>query len=312
MASATTKTLTVTPGEKPKRLDLYLAHHADLSRTKLQEQIKAGRITINGKKMKAHHLVRAGDVIELTDEDINVYAQAKKPNVIEPIIIFEDENYLVVNKPSGLVVHGGPGIHELTLADWALARAPQVADVGDQPHLRPGIVHRLDRDVSGVMIIAKTQAAFDDLKKQFQHHRINKVYIALAHGRLSDPSGRISFAIARKADKSGLMVARPKSQEGKAAETLFTVIRFVKYMTLVRVQTLTGRTHQIRVHFKAIGHPLVGDPLYKARKLKKAKTEAPRLFLHAAFLGFTDLKGVARQYEAPLPEDLQRFLGNPN
>lgn len=300
--------LIVPAGTQPMRLDVFLVQHADLSRSQLQKKIKAGHITINDKAVKVHHLVHPGDVVSVGDLDIPVHVEAKTMNAPEPEVVFEDDQYLVVNKPSGLVVHGGSGINEPTLAEWAVEHAGEIADVGDRPEQRPGIVHRLDREVSGVMVIAKTKKAFDDLKSQFQDHRITKEYLALVYGRVVDQSGRIDFAIARKADKSGLMVARPKSTEGKAAETLFHVERYVKGNTLVRVQTLTGRSHQIRVHFKAIGHPLVGDPLYKVRKLKINKLAPPRMFLHATKLEFDDLKGERRRFAAPLPKDLDQFL----
>jgi 23S rRNA pseudouridine1911/1915/1917 synthase len=296
------------PAGPSKRLDVFLVEHTSLSRSKLQQVIKAGRVTVNDKVVKANHIVRRADRVSVTDLDAPLRAEAAAAPLLEPIILDEDENYLVVNKPSGLVVHGGPGIHESTLADWAVAHAPQIAAVGDQPEERPGIVHRLDRDVSGAMVIAKTQAAFTDLKGQFQNHSIFKEYTALAHGRITDQVGRIDFAIARSPSKSGLMIARPKSTEGKQAETLFHVERFVKGMTLVRVRTLTGRTHQIRVHFKAIGHPLVGDPLYKIRRLKVEKLPSPRVFLHATRLSFDGLDGKRREYTAPLAADLEQFL----
>lgn len=302
------QTLVVPAGATPMRLDVFLVRHADLSRSQLQKKIKAGEITVNQKTLKPHHLVRPGDVIAIADLSLPVHTEARVTDTLKPEVLFEDDEYLVVNKPSGLVVHGGPGIHEATLSDWAVAHDPRIAEVGDRPGQRPGIVHRLDRDASGVMVIAKTKKVFDDLKTQFQNHSITKEYLALVYGRVVDESGRIDFAIARKADKSGLMVARPKSQEGKAAETLFHVERFVKGMTLLRVQTLTGRGHQIRVHFKAIGHPLVGDPLYKIRKLKITKITAPRIFLHATKLEFDDLQGQRRNFEAPLPSDLAQFL----
>lgn len=301
------QTLTVPPGPS-MRLDLFLAQHANISRSKLQQAIKAGRVTVNGKVVKPHQEVRRADVIVVTDLEAPLLTEAKPSTLLEPTILDEDENYLVVNKPSGLVVHGGPGILDPTLADWAVAHDPKIADVGDQPDVRPGIVHRLDRDVSGTMVIAKTNKAFDDLKRQFQDHTISKQYIALAQGRITDQMGRIDFAIARSPGKTGLMVARPKSTEGKQAETLFRVVRFVKGMSLVQVRTLTGRTHQIRVHFKAIGHPLVGDPLYKIRRLKLEKYPAPRVFLHAERLAFDDLAGKHREYRAPLAPDLEQFL----
>jgi len=301
------QSLIVPPG-RPMRLDVFLVQHADLSRSKLQQAIKGGRVTINDKIVKPNHTVRPGDVVLVTDLDAPLHQEAKAAAANDPTILDEDENYLVVNKPSGLVVHGGPGIHELTLADWAVAHSRQIADVGDDPDERPGIVHRLDRDVSGAMVIAKTMKAFDDLKHQFQVHTIFKEYLALAYGRITDQVGRIDFAIARSPSKSGLMVARPKSTEGKQAETLFHVERFVKGNTLVRVRTLTGRTHQIRVHFKAVGHPLVGDPLYKVRRLKIEKLPIPRVFLHAERLGFDDLQGKRREYRAPLAPDLEQYL----
>lgn len=304
---STTQTLIV-PAGQPMRLDVFLVQHADLSRSKLQQAIKDGRVLVNGKSVKPHHKVQAGDVVEIHDLAAPVHLEAKTSSLNEPTILDEDENYLVVNKPSGLVVHGGPGIHELTLADWAVAHSRQIADVGDDPDERPGIVHRLDRDVSGAMVIAKTMKSFDDLKSQFQNHTIFKEYIALAYGRITDQVGRIDFAIARSPSKSGLMVARPKSTEGKQAETLFHVERFVKGNTLVRVRTLTGRTHQIRVHFKAVGHPLVGDPLYKVRRLKIEKLPIPRVFLHAERLAFDDLQGKRREYRAPLAPDLEQYL----
>jgi 23S rRNA pseudouridine1911/1915/1917 synthase len=290
------------------RLDVFLARRTELSRSQIQKHIKAGRITLNEKTVATHHLVHPGDVISITDLEVDYHERDLTSSEIAPTILAEDDDYLVVNKPSGLVVHGGPGIHERTLADWAVAHDAKIGDVGDHPEQRPGIVHRLDRDVSGVMVIAKTVKAFDDLKRQFQNHSITKEYVALAHGRLKDQAGRISFAIARKADKSGLMVARPGSKEGKTAETLFTVDRFVKSYSLVRVQTLTGRGHQIRVHFKAIGHPLVGDPLYKMKKQKPLKIPPPRVFLHATKLGFEDLRGEQRLYQSPLPTDLAQYL----
>lgn len=292
----------------PVRLDVLLARRTELSRTQIQKHIKAGRVTLNGQPIAAHHLVHPGDVIALRDLNVEYHERDVVSDNLVPTVLAEDDDYLVVNKPSGLIVHGGPGIRSATLADWAVKHDSRIASVGDHPEQRPGIVHRLDRDVSGVMVIAKSSAAFEDLKRQFQAHRITKEYIALVHGRMTDSTGRITFAIARKADKSGLMVARPGSTEGKAAETIFTVDRYIKFLTLVRVRTLTGRGHQIRVHFKAIGHPLVGDPLYQMRKQKPLKVEPPRVFLHATLLGFTDLQGVTRTHTSPLPADLAQYL----
>lgn len=302
------QTLVVDHLTEPTRLDLWLTRHADLSRTHVQKIIKEGRITLNGKVPKTHHPVKNGDIVVITAESEHFSDQEKAVPPLEPAILYEDDNYLVVSKPTGLIVHGGPNIDEPTLSDWAVAHDGKIALVGDNPDERPGIVHRLDRDVSGAMVIAKTAKAFDDLKRQFQEHSIFKEYLALAHGRITDQTGRITFAIARKEDKSGLMVARPGSTEGKEAETKFTVVKYVKNMTLVRVQTLTGRMHQIRVHFKAIGHPLVGDPLYRMKRMRDPKNVPPRLFLHARLLAFDALDGSRKSLEAPLPSDLAQYL----
>jgi len=301
-------TIIVEAGNEPTRLDVFVAARIEKSRTQVQKLIKAGVVVVNGKTHAPHDMVRPGDIVSISDAEATLRPRVTETHSAEPTVIDEDENYLVVNKPSGLVVHGGPGIHEETLADWAVEHDMHISMVGDRPNERPGIVHRLDRDVSGVMVIAKTQRAFDDLKNQFQNHTITKKYLALVHGFLKVDSGKIDFAIARKPDKSGLMVARPGSTEGRAAETHFRVLKTLKGMTLVQVETLTGRTHQIRVHFKAIGHALVGDPLYKNRRLKIEKYKAPRVCLHAAILGFTDLKRNERRYEAPLPADLQQYF----
>jgi len=302
------QTIVIPAESPPERIDVFLSRHTDLSRSQLQKHIKSSAIKLNDKSTKPHHLVHPGDIVTLSELDLTYHKKPLTPDTNEPLILDEDDNYLVVNKPAGWVVHGGPGIHEDTLADWAVARDPRIGDVGDQPSVRPGIVHRLDRDVSGVMVIAKTQSAFADLKIQFQAHRVTKKYIALVYGFLTKETGKIDFAIARKPDHSGLMVARPRSTEGKNAETHFRVLKTLKGMSLVQVETLTGRTHQIRVHFKAIGHALVGDKLYRQRKLRIDKTSPPRLCLHAAILRFSDLSGRERKYEAPLPVDLQQFF----
>lgn len=302
------QTLVVAHLLSPLRLDVWLTRHADLSRTHVQKLIAAGRVTVNNQPVESSDKVKNGDAIFISEESDHFSAEEKAMPTLEPAVIFEDANYLVVHKPSGMLTHGGPSIDELTLADWAVAHDASIGTVGDDPDGRPGIVHRLDRDVSGVMVIAKTARAFDDLKRQFQDHTITKEYIALAAGRITDQSGRITFAIARKGDRSGLMVARPNSTEGKEAETQFTVERYVKNNTLLRVRTLTGRMHQIRVHFKAIGHPLVGDVLYKMKRMRDPKNVPPRLFLHACFLAFDDLEGRRRKYEAPLPSDLAQYL----
>ncbi|HZJ41166.1 MAG TPA: RNA pseudouridine synthase, partial [Candidatus Saccharimonadales bacterium] len=222
-----------------------------------------------------------------------------------PDIVFEDNDYLVINKPAGLAVHGGGNIKEETLADLLIARYPEIIKVGDD-EARPGIVHRLDKEVSGLMVIAKNNNSFDNLKEQFKKRDINKQYLALAYGKVINDEGEINFPIKRSSEgyKMAAMPLNavdlltrhnPKSRDtgniagvfkAKEAITLFKVkARFINY-TFLEVKIKTGRTHQIRVHFFAYGHPLVGDNLYctKKTKTKNEKINLGRIFLMASQL----------------------------
>jgi len=248
---------------------------------------------------------------------------------MNPQIIFEDKNYLVINKPAGLAVHGGGNIKVPTLADWLIARYPTIIKVGDDA-ARPGIVHRLDKDVSGLMVVAKTQTAFEHLKEQFKGREINKEYIALVYGQLTPDEGEINFPIKRS--QAGYKMAalplnavdllsrrHPRERDqgnisgvfkAREASTSYkTLQKFVNY-TLVRVKIKTGRTHQIRVHFFAYGHPLVGDSLYftKKTKDKNKKLNLGRIFLVADRLSFRNLKEEKQSFNIDLPTELLAFL----
>jgi 23S rRNA pseudouridine1911/1915/1917 synthase len=255
-----------------------------------------------------------------------------KPDIklaVEPEIISETPDYLVINKPAGLAVHGGGNLKEATLADWLVSRYPKIKTVGDDP-ARPGLVHRLDKDVSGLMVIAKNKKSFASLKGQFKDREVNKEYIALVHGRLINDSGKIDFPITRSqggykmaaipTNASDLLNRRhPKGRDqgnieswfkSRQALTEFSVLqRFVNY-TLVRVTIKTGRTHQIRVHFFAYGHPLAGDELYCTKKTsaKNKKINLGRVFLVAAHLEFRDLAGKKLNFEIGLPDELTAAL----
>ena len=248
---------------------------------------------------------------------------------LEPVIIFENDDYLIINKPAGLIVHGGTGITEPVLTDWLRVRYPEIENVGDDP-IRPGIVHRLDKEASGLMIIAKTQKAFNHFKKQFQNRRVIKKYLALTHGQISKEEDVIAFPIRRSKD-GYKMAALPVSSEtisdknkpnnrdrgtlraqdeSKEAITDFSVLhKYINY-TLLEVKIKTGRTHQIRVHLYAYGHPLLGDPLYwtKKSKVKNEKVGLGRIFLVARELSFKDLAGEKQNFTIEIPIDLQSFL----
>lgn len=225
-------------------------------------------------------------------------------------IIYEDDDILAVNKPAGLLVHGPD-----SLVDWLVKNYPEIKNVGDEPELRPGIVHRLDKDTSGILLVAKNQKAFEYLKSQFQNRKIKKRYIALVYGELKVESGIIDLAIG-KSKKDFRKKIAGKKMIGKIREAIteYKVIKKFSNYTLLEVFPKTGRTHQIRAHLKAIGHPIVCDKLYGTKK-----TICPfgldRQFLHASSLelnlpaGKADLPSGARiKLEADLPEDLDRVL----
>ncbi len=248
---------------------------------------------------------------------------------ITPQIITETNDYLVINKPAGLAVHGGGNLKEPTLADWLIIKYPKIKLVGDDPS-RPGLVHRLDKDVSGLMVIAKNNKSFLSLKNQFKNRKIKKAYIALVHGRLDKDEGIINFPITRShagyrmaalpAHTSDLLQRRhPRERDqgnitgwfkSRDAMTEFIVLkRFINY-TLIKVVIKTGRTHQIRVHFFAYGHPLAGDNLYytKKTKVKNNKLNLGRIFLIANRLSFQDLSGKTQNFTLELSPELNKAI----
>jgi len=250
----------------------------------------------------------------------------KNNTIKKPEIIFENENYLIINKPAGLAVHPGGNIKDVTLKDWLLKYYPEIKKVGENED-RPGIMHRLDMDVSGLMAIAKNQKSYNHLKLQFQERSVKKEYLALAHGNIIKDSDLIDFPIKRAKDGykmaalpkniDNLLIRRtPKNRDqgnlnglfkAKEAITEFNVIRrFVNY-TLLQVKIKTGRTHQIRVHLFAYGHPLVGDPLYytKKTKVKNEKLALGRVFLFANRLSFITLDNKVMEFSLEIPQDLK-------
>ncbi len=219
-------------------------------------------------------------------------------------IIYEDKNILVVDKPAGLEVASEREKSEPTLVDWLVKKYPSIAKVGPDP-ARPGIVHRLDKNASGMLLVAKTEAAFELLSKQFKERTVKKEYTVLVHGVVTQDEGTIEFPIARA--NSGRFAALPLgSESGRLAITEYEIVERFKNFTLLKVKIKTGRTHQIRVHLFALGYPVVGDKLYRSKKIKEPIL--PRLFLHASKIFFTDLEGKRQELESNLPEDLKIFL----
>lgn len=224
-------------------------------------------------------------------------------------IVFEDNDILVINKPAGLVVHSDGRTEEYTLVDWILEKYPEIKEIGEpmvlqsgQVIYRPGIVHRLDRDTSGVLVIAKNQKSFDNLKDQFKNHTVQKTYRAFVYGVVKEDEDIINRPIARSRKDFRLWSAQRGSRgELREAVTAFKVIARGKDATYVEVNPKTGRTHQIRVHFKAINHPIVFDSLYAPKK--DSVLGFKRLALHSLSIGFNDISGKQLFFETQLPED---------
>lgn len=228
------------------------------------------------------------------------------------MVLYETPDFLVINKPAGLLVHSSAhqkSVSEPTLVDWLLRHYPSVAGVGDEPLFRPGIVHRLDKDTSGVLLVALTQKGFDYCKGLFLHHQITKEYVAIVLGAIHDQRGTINKPIGIKSGTTKHSVF--SSKDAKEAITNFVVERIFDYggqtFSLVRLFPQTGRTHQLRVHCNFLHHPIAGDPLYGGRT---ARDSAPRLMLHAQALSFVDMGGQFLRIEAPLPEPFSAFLDN--
>jgi len=299
---------TVTPTEAGQRLDVYLAHQLpELSRTRIQELIHQGLVRINGGIAKRSHRVVVGEVIA-----VEVLARPPLEAVPEALpleILYQDDDVVVVNKPAGMVVHAGAGTASGTLVNALLHHLGKLSGVGGE--LRPGIVHRLDKATSGVLVVARNDAAHRSLAEQFRSRSVEKTYLALVHGRLKHDTGSIGLPIARDLRRRTRMTARRRA--GREARTDWRVLARLDGLTLVEVRLHTGRTHQIRVHFSALGHPIVGDTLYGAPREPRAADrpfpQLPRNFLHAAHIRFLQPRTLAIvEVSAPLPIELRRYL----
>lgn len=301
--------LTVEPAEIGQRLDRYLTNALkELSRTHIQQLIADGAIMVNGRPSKPGYALRAGDEILVDPTPASRQTRRVKPQPLSLDIVHEDDDLLVINKASGMVVHPAPGHSEDTLVNALLAYYPELqASDTDQ---RPGIVHRLDRDTSGLLIVAKNVRAQAALVEQMQRHEVIKRYIAMVEGVVSLDQGSIDAPIGRDPrHRQQMAITTIGSRE---ARTHFRVLeRFTRH-TLLLIQLETGRTHQIRVHLKAIGHPVVGDPTYGSGNVIR-NSQLKRQFLHASQLQFTHpSSGAPLAFEVPLPADLQAVLERKN
>ena len=281
------------------RLDRFLsARSTDLSRARVQRLIAEGYVAVDGSPAKPASSVRPGQTVVLTMPPPT--RSDLPPQDIPLDVVYQDDCLLVVDKPAGLTVHPGPGHRDQTLVNALLAICPDLYRMGGTS--RPGIVHRLDKDTSGLMVVAKHEKAHADLGRQLRERQFEKRYVALVHGRLSRSEAVVQASIGRDpANRKRMAVV----SRGREAETRYRVLKRYGGLTLVEVRPTTGRTHQIRVHFAALGHPLVGDATYG-----KPNPRLGRHFLHASLLGFRmPCSEEYVEFTSQLPGELQRFLG---
>lgn len=295
--------------ETGQRIDKYIADEIpELSRSVVQRLIKQGRVMVGGEASKSSYRVEMGDEIVVRIPPLE--PMEVKPQAIPLDIVYEDEGIIVVNKPAGMVVHPAYGHCTGTLVNAVLAHCPGLAGAEGDP--RPGIVHRLDKDTSGLIIVAKNDAARRHLQCQFKRREVKKVYLALLEGHLEPTQGVIEAPIGRDKKRRKRMAV---VEGGREARTEYQVVEYFdakagkasRSYTLVEAEPKTGRTHQVRVHFASIGHPLAGDPVYGFRKQRLSGLH--RQFLHAQTLGFR--LPVSDQYielTAELPDDLRGVL----
>jgi 23S rRNA pseudouridine1911/1915/1917 synthase len=309
------RTLEVSQDDAGKRIDLLLASYlTDHSRTYLKRLIEDGDVLVGGRSIKPSYKVHTGDKIEIELTTLPISTDLI-PEDIPIEIIYEDEQIIVINKPAGLVVHPGAGVHSGTLANALAYHFQQLPTIGGE--FRPGIVHRLDRGTSGLMVVAKTEKAHEALSEQFRARDVYKSYIALVHGRLSTDKGTIDQPIARDTNNRIRMAVVPKGRGGRTAISLYHVVERLHRFTLVKVEIKTGRTHQIRVHLAWLKHPVVGDELYGGGrdqaipdiKLRTKISKLNRPFLHAEELQFRHPQmNEPLRFRAPLAAELKDFL----
>lgn len=297
-------TLAASPADSGKRLDVFLQERlSEYSRSRLQQWVKDGRVRVNGATGRSSYRLKGDEIIDV--EPAELPPLRAEPEEIPLSILYEDEDVIAVDKPAGMVVHAGAGAHSGTLVNALLHHFGALSQLGGE--LRPGIVHRLDRFTSGVLLVARNDAAHRRLAEQFAGRKVEKVYLALVHGNVKADQGRIEKPISRDPVRRIRMTAR--RAEGRSAITEYRVLRRFSGFTLLEVRIRTGRTHQIRAHFSSIGHPVAGDSLYGAPARVEGLPPLERFFLHARRVRFGQPStGVPITVEAPLAPELEAWL----
>jgi len=302
-----TQTIAVLQDDVLTRLDVFVAEKTGTTRSQVQRLIENGNILVNHEKTISSYKVKAFDIISMQQQEPE--AGILVPELIPINILYKDDYLVVVDKPAGMVVYPAAGHKSGTLLNALLYHCKKLASIGGP--LRPGVMHRLDKDTSGVMVVACDDGAYYDLAEQFKMRTINRKYIALVYGVMKEDSGEIVLDIGRSVSDRKKMST--KTRRGKEAVTRWKVISRFGNATLIEAKLGTGRTHQIRVHFSAIGHPVLGDRTYGKKVEVEVKTKEkisfPRQMLHAETLGF--IHPVTREYmefSSPVPDDMETCI----
>lgn len=294
----------ITPQEAGERIDKYLVENLDeagISRTQVQEWVRSGAALVNGKAVKANYKLNDSDTLTLTIPEAENADIVPEDIALE--IVYEDSDVIVINKPRGMVVHPAPGHSSGTVVNALMHHCKDLSGINGL--LRPGIVHRIDKDTTGLLMAAKNDLAHLSLAEQLKEHSVTRKYIALVHGNVPHDQGTIDAPIGRDTyDRKLFTVTDHNSKE---AVTHFVVLERLNDYSLLELQLETGRTHQIRVHMKYIGHPMAGDPIYGRNKTVALEGQA----LHAALLGFTHPRSGQRLlFETPIPADMEHVLNS--
>lgn len=304
------KKIIINKDDAGKRIDKFLAmEFFSMSRSEIAKNIKNSKALVNSGETKPSYILKENDIIEID------FAIEKEELVANPKIkldiIFENPNFIVLNKPAGIQVHPSPNEKENTLANGLIVRYPEIANVHDDStgaEFRPGIVHRLDKETSGLMLVVKNMETFEELKKMFQERKISKKYLAIIYGKIKGKKGEIRKPIARstKYDKQVIAGSKTKTKI-RPAITAYKVIREFGNCSLLEVFPKTGRMHQIRVHLASVGTPVVGDKIYWPKFLKRKFIPCARHLLHAEQLKF-ELFGEKFSFQAKMPDDFNKFI----
>lgn len=315
--------LVIDRGQEPMRIDKFLTARIEgASRNKIQQGIDAGRVLVNGKTVSANHKIKPGDEL-IVYSDKEVQGEEIVPQQMPLNIVFEDEDIIILNKPVGLVVHPASGNKDGTLINGvAYYLQQQNKDINAETLPRFGLVHRIDKNTSGLMVLAKTEKAVSSLAKEFFDHTIDRIYVALVWGDVVEDEGTVRAHIGRHQRFRKMFDAYPDGEVGKEAVTHYKVLERFGYVTLIQCQLETGRTHQIRVHMKSIGHPLFNDEVYGGDRIVKGTVFTkykqfvdncfelcPRHALHARTIGFIHPRTRKPvKFESEIPQDMQQVI----